>query len=120
MPGQATIRIYQGETKTYLVTHKSESGVVRDYSGCTFAANGKQAHSDTTTTWSLTTANGGIEYVTIDGVKKIKLKFTDELSATIPATTGVWDLFAFTPTGESIAILYGPYISQRRVPSPNV
>lgn len=120
MPGEATLRFYQGGTKTYLVTQKSATGTVRDYTGCTFACTGKAAHSDTATTFSLTTANGGVSYVTIAGVKKIQLNFTDELTANMPSGQGVWDLFAFTATGESLPILFGQYLNQRKVPSPNV
>lgn len=120
MPGEATLRFYQGGTQTYLVTVKSTSGVVRDYSGCTFACTGKAAHSDTATTFSLTTANGGVSYVTIAGVKKIQLNFTDELTANMPSGQGVWDLFVFMADGTSLPILFGDYHNHRRVPTPNV
>jgi hypothetical protein len=120
MPGEATLKFYQGGTKVFLVTHKSTTGTVRDYTGCTFACTGKAAHSDTATTFTLTTANGGVSYPTIDGVKKIQLNFTDEITAAVPSGQGVWDLFAFTATGESLPILFGQYLNQRKVPSPNV
>lgn len=120
MPGNATLQFYQGGSKTVLITWKSSTGAVRDLTGCTFRCIGKKAYSDTTTTFSLTSANGGATLITDAGVQKIRLAWTDEAVAGIPFGDGVWDLFIDFANGDAQPLLAGIYRCSRRVVAPNV
>lgn len=119
MPGELSLRLYQGQSKTLFITWKSDTGVVRSLTGCTFRLVGKRSKSDTATTLNLTTANGKAILDTAKGYDRIKLVFSASDTLAVPFGQGWFDLFVDFPDGSANCLISDSYHCDRRVATPN-
>jgi len=90
MPGKYNFKIYRGETLRRVFIYKDATETAVDLSGYSARLQVRAKIDDTDVLLSLTTDNGGIEIVPLEG--KIILHATAAATTAMTWTEGVYDL----------------------------
>ncbi len=106
----------QGATLLRLFTVKNDDGSVYPLAGCTAKMQARRNHGDREVLLEASTSNGRLTIVAGPGT--IRLLVADEVTATIPAISGVYDLVVTDPSGTAVRLLEGRFVVKAGVTRP--
>lgn len=104
-PAKLKFTIFQGATFRKRLTWKGPSGAPINLTGCTARMQVRSEIDSTEVLLELTTENGGIALGGVDGT--IDLYVSDEDTAAVTWSDGVWDLEIVHPDGDVTRLAQG-------------